>query len=120
MGYKAEITEIGEMALDFLADKMIIIFNDNAPAELAEISVLHTIEEVEQDIHVGDRIRISDEEYIVTAVGEEANKTFRQLGHCTLKFSGKSEAELPGHVELKGSGIPDIKIGDAIEIEYGI
>ncbi|NLK35670.1 MAG: PTS sorbitol transporter subunit IIA, partial [Gracilibacteraceae bacterium] len=36
MNYKASITGIGEMALDFLDDNMIIVFNDNAPAELAE------------------------------------------------------------------------------------
>lgn len=118
MAYKARITKIGELALDFLSSNMIIIFNDNAPAELAEISILHTIEDVKQDICVGDIVAISGKEYSVTAVGEEANKTFRQMGHCTLKFTGMSYAELPGHIELKGDGIPDIKVNDNIEIKH--
>ena len=118
MTYKAEITAIGELARDFLNEKMIIIFDNNAPAELAEISFLHTIEEVKQDICAGDKIIISGREYIVTAVGDEANKTFKQLGHCTFKFTGQSYAELPGHVELKGEGIPDIRVGDSIEIRF--
>ncbi len=118
MTYKTKVTKIGELALDFLNDKMIIVFNDNAPAELAEISILHTIEGVKQDICVGDIVAISGKEYSVTAVGEEANKTFRQLGHCTFKFTGMSYAELPGHIELKGDGIPDVKISDSIEIKH--
>lgn len=116
MNYKSKITIIGEIALDFLKQDMLIIFNNNAPAELAEISVLHTIEEVKEDICVGDIITISSKEYEVTAVGNEANKTFRQLGHCTFKFSGSLKAALPGHIELKGEGIPEINIGDYIEI----
>lgn len=116
MNYKSKITTIGEMALDFLNQGMLIIFNNNAPAELAEISVLHTIEEVDEDICVGDIIIISSKQYQVTAVGNEANKTFKRLGHCTLKFSGSPKATLPGHIELKGEGIPDINVGDYIEI----
>lgn len=118
MKYSTTITKIGDMALDFLSADFIIIFNDNAPAELAEISVLHTIEAVEQDIKIGDTIIIGGKKYSVTAVGEEANKTFRTMGHCTLKFTGMPEAELPGHIELKGEGNPEIRIGDVIEIIF--
>lgn len=118
MDYKSTITGIGPMALDFLNESMLIIFNDNAPKELAEISILHSACEVDNDIKVDDVIIIAGKEYIVTAVGDEANKTFKQLGHCTFKFTGKNEAELPGHVELSGDGIPDIKIGDRLEILF--
>lgn len=118
MRYSSTITGIGDMAMDFLSAGFIIIFNDNAPAELAELSVLHTIKAVEQDIRTGDTVIIGGKKYSVTAVGEEANKTFKTMGHCTLKFTGMTEAELPGHIELEGEGNPDIRIGDVIEIIY--
>ena len=118
MNYKAEITKLGEMALDFISDNMLIIFNDNAPEELAEISVLHSIEPVHQDIKAGDILIICGREYKITAVGEEANKTFRTMGHCTFKFTGKSEVELPGQIEVEGEILSDIRVGDIIEIIY--
>lgn len=117
MNYKSKITRIGDMALEFLEGDFFIIFNNNAPEELAEISVLHTIEEVTEDIRAGNTVVISGKEYTVTAVGEEAIKTFRELGHCTFRFTGGSTVEQPGHVELKGNGKPDIKVGDYIEIK---
>ncbi|MGI6585652.1 MAG: PTS glucitol/sorbitol transporter subunit IIA [Gracilibacteraceae bacterium] len=118
MNYKASITGIGEMALDFLDDNMIIVFNDNAPAELAEISVLHSIEPVSQDMKAGDILLIGSKEYKITAVGEEANRTFKTMGHCTFKFTGKTEVELPGQVEVEGEILPDIRVGDTLEIIY--
>ncbi|MHB1393582.1 MAG: PTS glucitol/sorbitol transporter subunit IIA [Clostridia bacterium] len=118
MNYKAVITKIGEMALDFVSDSMLIVFNDNAPAELAEISVLHSVEPVHQDIKSGDDLVISGKKYKITAVGEEANKTFKAIGHCTFKFTGGAEAELPGQIEVDGEGMPDIRVGDTLEIIY--
>jgi PTS system glucitol/sorbitol-specific IIA component len=116
MKYQAKVTGIGDMALELLDLDMLIIFNNNAPAELAEISVLHTIEEWEHDVEVGDTIQLGDSTYTVTAVGGEANHTLKLLGHCSFKFSGKPEVELPGQIELKGDGHPTIKEGDTISI----
>ncbi|MBB6217410.1 PTS system glucitol/sorbitol-specific IIA component [Anaerosolibacter carboniphilus] len=118
MKYQSIITGIGAMALSFLDEKMIILFNENAPAALAEISILHTIEEFLRDIEAGDILVLSGEKYVVTAVGDEANKTFKLMGHCTLKFTGKTEADLPGCIELQGKEIPEIKVGDLLEIQY--
>ncbi|MDI3310376.1 MAG: PTS glucitol/sorbitol transporter subunit IIA, partial [Thermoanaerobacterium sp.] len=54
MKYKSTITSIGILVPDFLNEKMMIIFNNNAPKELEEMSVLHTIVEFKQKIEVGD------------------------------------------------------------------
>ena len=118
MDYKSQITGMGPMALDFLGENMIIVFNDNAPSELAELSILHKECKVDQDIKVGDVVAIGNGSFLVTAVGEEANKTFQTMGHCTFKFTGKPEVELPGHIELSGEGLPEIKIGDMLEIMF--
>ncbi len=40
--YSTIVKDLGPMAEDFIGEKMIILFNENAPAELAEFCVLHT------------------------------------------------------------------------------
>ena len=84
--------------------------------ELAEISVLHTFGDLKGPVEKGDIVTIGEYKYQVTCVGEEANKTLEELGHCTLKFDGADEPELPGTICLGGRGIPEAKIGDAITI----
>lgn len=116
MKYHAKITGHGDMALDFLTENMLIIFNDNAPAELKEISVWHEISELASDVAVGDLMDIAGKEYFVTAVGDEANHTLKTMGHCSLRFDGADEPQLPGTVHLKGDGVPDIEIGKSIII----
>ncbi|HWQ79337.1 MAG TPA: PTS glucitol/sorbitol transporter subunit IIA [Anaerovoracaceae bacterium] len=118
MDYKSQITGFGPLALDFLGEDMIIVFNDNAPSELAELSVLHRESPVDRDIRAGDVVIFGDYSYVVTAVGEEANRTFRTMGHCTFKFTGKEQTELPGHIELSGQELPVMKIGDLLEIIF--
>lgn len=117
MKYRSKITGIGELAFELLEENdSLIIFNDNAPEELAEISFLHTISEFQEEIAVGDSILLGDQVYTVTAVGYEALHTLRELGHCTFRFSGKDQVELPGQIELEGPGRPNMKIGDMIVI----
>lgn len=116
MKYKSTVTALGEMVNEFLDEDFVIIFNDNAPSAMAEVSVLHTIEEMTGTIEIGDQITIGKNIFYVTAVGEEANKTFLELGHCTLRFTGKDRVQLEGEVELKGSGTPQIEIGNLIKI----
>ena len=67
MKYKATITGLGECALDFLDEccNFIIIFNEDAPPELADISVLHTKSEVREDPKKGDTVRICGVEYTI-------------------------------------------------------
>ncbi|MFZ7120390.1 MAG: PTS glucitol/sorbitol transporter subunit IIA [Eubacteriaceae bacterium] len=117
MKYQVTIRKIGEIALDFLSEDMLIIFNENAPAELAEISVLHTIGELNEDVKVGDMVVICNETYVVTAIGDEANHTLKTMGHCSLKFDGLNMPQLPGTIHLKGKINPNIIIGGNITIQ---
>ena len=121
MKYCATITGWGEDALGFLADEdcnFMILFNEDAPAELAEIAVLHTKAELAADQAVGDTMMICDKVYDITAVGDEALHTLRQLGHCTLSFKGGSEPERPGCIMLEGEPLrpEDVVKGGTIEI----
>lgn len=118
MIYRAKITGFGEMAMDFLSENILIIFNNTAPAELADLSVLHDPSDVVRNVKVGDKVRLGNHKYDVTAVGDEANETLKLLGHCTLCFKGLDQVELPGQIMLKGTETPtDLTVGDLIIFE---
>ena len=122
MKFYCEITSIGEQSLLFLDDpnaNFIIIFNNNAPEELAEFSVLHTPANYNADPVVGDTLIIGDKAFTITAIGDEALHTLRELGHCTLSFKGGDTPERPGCIMLQGDAPlvkDDIKMGVTIEI----
>lgn len=118
MDFTTEITQIGEMVEEFLTEKLLIVFDENAPPGLAEISILHTIREFNKEVKVGDTVRFGESYYEVTAVGHEANKTLESMGHCSFSFTGEDQVKLPGQIELKGQGIPIVKIGDPFQIIY--
>lgn len=122
MKFSATITGWGEDALGFLAEKdlnFVIIFNDNAPEELKEISILHTPSQVFVEPTPGDTLMFCGKAFDITAVGEEAKYTLRTLGHCTLSFQGGTEPERPGCIMLEGTDPltpEDVKTGGKIEI----
>lgn len=122
MKYYCEITSWGEESLFFLDDpnaNFIIIFNDNAPPELASFSVLHTPANYKADPAVGDTMIVCNKAFTITAIGDEALHTLKELGHCTLSFRGGETAERPGCIMLQGDEPfvkDDVKMGGTIEI----
>lgn len=107
------VTKIGDMVDDFLQAHTLILFNDNVPAELHDMAVLHTPSTLLDDVKPGDTIAIGEDSYQVTSVGEKANETLREIGHCTIKFDGKNQPELPGTIHVE-SGTPQVKVGSTI------
>ena len=122
MKYSAKITGFGPEAFEFLSEELdlnfVIIFNENAPEELAELSILHTISELKEDPAAGDTLRIGSNIYHSTPVGTEAPHTLRTLGHCTLAFGGAAEAYRPGCIMIDGPRLTrdSVRTGDVIEI----
>lgn len=122
MKFQVTIVGHGAEALEFLNDSdnsFFILFNENSPEELAEISVLHTISAVYKEPAPGDTMKIGDKEFKITAVGVEVPYTLRELGHCTVNFGGGEEAALPGCIMLKGSEkvtVEDLQAGTEISI----
>lgn len=114
--YEVEVTGLGEGVEEFLDQQLVVLFNDNAPAELAEISVIHSTAELKGDIEAGDVIVIDDKEFEIKAVGEVVNKNISRLGHSTLRFNGENEAQLPGDINLEKKDIPEITEGTVIKI----
>ena len=85
MKFYCEITSWGEEALHFLDDpnaNFIVIFDNNAPAELAEFSVLHTTANYNEDPAVGDTMIICDKAFDITAVGDEARCVRSVTARC--------------------------------------
>ena len=122
MKFYCEITRWGDESLLFLDDpdaNFIIIFNDNAPEELADFSVLHTSANYNEDPAVGDTVLLCDKAFTITAIGDDALSTLKMLGHCSLSFKGGDTAERPGCIMLQGD-VPlakdDIRAGATIEI----
>lgn len=122
MKYQTEITGWGKNALAFLENpetNFIILFDEDTPPELAELSVLHIKNPLLGEPSVGDTVVIADKVFTITAIGDEAVGTLRKLGHCTFVFKGFREPERPGCIMLEGEEdlkAEDIKKGVSIEI----
>ena len=113
--YQTKVTNLGVMAADFFVQKMIIMFQDNAPEELADYCILHSGNQVADIIQENDVLVIADTEYTILHVGEDVQTNLQNLGHITLRFDG-STGGLSGSLYLEDNVFPNIRIGDKIEI----
>ena len=121
MKYDVTVTGLGDMALAFLDPAMemrfIILFNDNAPAELADLAVLHTEAELTEAPAPGDTMKIGEKTYKITAVGDEAIHTLATLGHCTLAFTADTEPYRPGCINLDGEIVTEADFANGTVIQ---
>lgn len=120
--YLTEIKDIGPEAADFLDAGLLILFENGAPSELAEISVLHEpISRREEPPGVGDIVAFGPHEFRITAIGYKAWQNIQELGHAVFKFEGLEEAELPGEIYLEPGPLQElgevIKPGTRVEIK---
>ncbi|AIF53040.1 PTS glucitol/sorbitol transporter subunit IIA [Pelosinus sp. UFO1] len=113
--YNTTVTTIGGFVSAFYEEKLIIIFKDNAPEELADYCVLHSGNEVSDTVKQGDVLIVAGLEYKVVYVGDEVQTNLENLGHITLRFDGNTEG-LGGSLYLEDKELPAIKIGDVISI----
>ena len=115
--YSTIVKDLGPMAEDFIGEKMIILFNENAPAELAEFCVLHTCNELTDTVEVGDTLKINDTEYKIVEVGCEVQKNLKDLGHIALRFNNNEEGEsLEGSLYLEDKAVSLPSVGSEIAI----
>ena len=121
MKYNVTVTGLGDMALAFLDPAMemrfVILFNDNAPAELAELAILHTQAELTEAPAPGDTMKIGEKTYKITAVGDEAIHTLKELGHCTLAITADTEPYRPGCINLDGEIITEADVANGTVIQ---
>ena len=117
--YQATVTAIGSLVSEFIDHGILVFFNQDAPPELADFSILHDGKELVADLASGDLIYIDAESYRVLAVGDVANKNFASLGHLVMKFNGNDTVEMPGDVCVEEKPIPEIKVGSVLRVENG-
>lgn len=115
--YEAQVIRVGGLAADLVDTGNMIIFDDTENEALAEVCFLHTRAELAAAPEVGDAVLLGRQRFTIAAVGEEAPKTLRELGHCTFCFSEAGEAELPGQINLAGAQpLAPLDVGDKIVI----
>lgn len=113
---ETSILKIGSSATDFLCENMLILFQENAPAALAEFCYLIDERIGSYDVRVGDTISFGDTSYAITAIGSVALENFQQLGHLTLRFDGAAAAAQPGTMHVAPQQPPALCVGTKISI----
>lgn len=97
--YRTVISAIGDEVEALLEGGVLILYSDGAPPELAEVSVLHRVEEASREVpRIGSLLRIGDASAVVTAVGPTAWNKVSELGHVVINFNGAQTAERPGEI----------------------
>jgi glucitol/sorbitol PTS system EIIA component len=112
----SKILEIGELAISE-EYPIIILFNNTAPSEFREISVIHDFKDKpnKEMLKKGSRIMFGNTAYTVEDIGYVANQTLFDLGHISLYFGLEEGANLlPGSALLSPYKLPEIKVGDTI------
>ena len=114
--YENQVKAQGGCVHDFDEEKILIVFGDNAPEELADYCYTITVKPLNGSIKPGQTLKIDDNTYKITAVGWEAPQTLVGLGHCTFKFNGASEPDQPGTICVTDAPLPFVKVGSTIQI----
>lgn len=115
--YSTTVTELGSLVEDFRVEKMVILFNENAPAELRDYCVLHKGGELADTVAAGDTLRYAGADFKIVFVGSEVQKNLKDLGHITLRFNGNADGEsLEGSLYVEDKPVPAIQAGDTVEI----
>lgn len=114
--YENKVKALGVSVKEFQDSNMFILFGDNAPEELRDYCYSISVNPINGTIAAGQILKIDENEYQITAVGEEVPVTLAGLGHCTVNFNGESNAELPGTICVENKPMPDIQIGTVIQI----
>ncbi len=113
--YKTQIKSIGELVDEGIEEKIIILFNEDAPEIYQEYCFFHTIDELKEDIKAGDFLVMKNEEYLVTSVGDVANETLRKLGHTTIIFDGNENPQNPGNIHVENKEIIRLKENEELK-----
>ena len=115
--YATTVTAVGEQVAGFVDHGLLIWFAEGAPEELHFFSVLHRPTVTTGGVRPGDTVRIDDQVFRVTAVGEVANENMVNLGHMDLKANGDTEPPLPGDICLEKLPLPSPRPGTTLVIE---
>lgn len=74
------------------------------------------VKPLDKDIEVGQTLQIGEDNYKITAVGNEVNRNLNNLGHMAVKFTGETEAGMPGSIYVEKGDFPRITKGTEVKI----
>lgn len=115
--YETKVTKLGPVTQDFIAEGILVFFQMNVPDELAEIAILHTHNQLQQEVVAGDKLIIDDQPLTILCVGEVANENLANLGHFVVKFNGLTQPEMPGDISVPSDvPVPHIAPGTIVKI----
>ncbi|MBE7552735.1 MAG: PTS glucitol/sorbitol transporter subunit IIA [Anaerolineales bacterium] len=115
--YETKVTKLGPVTQDFMAEGILVFFQNTVPDELAEIAILHTHNQLQQEVVAGDKLIIDDQPLTILCVGEVANENLANLGHFVVKFNGLTQPEMPGDISVPSNApIPPIAPGTIVKI----
>lgn len=115
--YDVEVQAIGEAVGEMLVeDGVIITFREDVPPELKPYAFLVNHHLVNENVTIGDIVRLGDEEFKITAVGETVNNNLRNLGHLVFRFDAAKKPMLPGAIHLNPTHPPILNIKSKIQI----
>lgn len=114
--YAGNVLEIGPMVPEMLEAGVLVLFGEQAPAELREISIVHNGQQLAEPVVPGDVLVLGDLSCAITAVGGMANDNLAQLGHIVIKANGASESELPGEISVESIPLRVPAIGATLAI----
>jgi glucitol/sorbitol PTS system EIIA component len=114
--YTTEVVAVGALVEEFVQAGVLVLFGEQAPAELHEFSVLHRPTLADAGPAVGDVIVIGGTELPVLAVGDVVAGNLLELGHLDLKADGRTEPAMPGDVCVPEGTLPEIAVGQTIRI----
>ncbi|MCR4267997.1 PTS glucitol/sorbitol transporter subunit IIA [Nitratireductor sp. ZSWI3] len=97
---KTRITAVGPEVAELAEGGVLILFADGAPEELAEVSVLHAVEEGPAAAAplTGTRVVVDTISVEITAMGEAAWNKVCEIGHVVINFNGAEAVERPGEI----------------------
>ncbi|WP_455129556.1 PTS glucitol/sorbitol transporter subunit IIA [Pseudoramibacter alactolyticus] len=114
--YENQVKAFGKDIGSFAGADFIILFGDGAPDELKDYSYTVDVKPINGAIQAGQILKLGDEAFKITCVGDEAPVTLKGLGHCTIRFNGATEADLPGTIYVEAKPVPHIGVGTVIQI----
>lgn len=114
--FETQITRIGSSVYEFIEDKIVVLFGDNAPADMADYCLLIALSKVNDNIEKGDVLLLGVKEYIITSVGSKVVTNLEALGHITLQFNGRESEGLPGTLYLEDTDFHKPQVGNEIKI----
>ncbi len=114
--YENKVKGMGVDVNEFRGMGLLIIFGENAPEEIRDCCYSVSVNPIHGTIRAGQTLRVDNESYRITAVGEEAPVTLAGLGHCTFSFNGQTEVDLPGTIYVEHKPLPELHIGTVIQI----